>query len=94
MNGTKCLQLLICYHEKARFSSLILIRREFTVERVEITVGNCSRSLMFRINLWKGVIVRPRKMETTFWKPQADSFFENGTLIQEISHPDVRKISY
>ena len=74
MNGTKYLQILICCHEKARFSSLIMFISKFTVERVEITVGNCSRSLVFRINLWKGVIVRPRKMETTFWKPQADFF--------------------
>ena len=76
MNGTKYLHILICCHEKARFSSLILFRSEFTVERVEITAGNYSRSLMFRINLWKGVIVRPRKMETTFWKPQAEFFLK------------------
>ena len=75
INGTKHLQILICRHEKARFPSLILFRSKFTVKRVEITVGNCSRSLMFRINLWKGVIVRPHKMEATFWKPQADVFF-------------------
>ena len=72
MNGTKYLHILICCHEKARFSFLILFISEFTVETVEITVGNCSGSLMFRINLWKAVIVRPRKIETTLWKPQAD----------------------
>ena len=26
------------------------------IERVEGTVGNCSRSLIFKMNLWKGVL--------------------------------------
>ena len=46
---------------------------------------------MFRINLWKGVIVRPRKIETTFWKPQAD-FFKWYPNVKK-SHSDLKKIS-
>ena len=62
-----------------------MFRSEFTVERVEIAVGNCSSSLMFRMNLWKGVIWRPHKIKATFWKPQTDFYVKWYHNIRNLS---------
>ena len=51
------LQILICCHENTRFTSIVLFRSGLTIERVERTVGNCRRNLIFKMNLWKGVFI-------------------------------------
>ena len=51
----KPLEALICCHENARFPFLLIFKNGFTIKRAERSTGNCSRSLIFRTNLWKGV---------------------------------------
>ena len=47
----KPLQILICDYDNAPF--LYLACSGFTIEKVERTFGNCSRDLIFKMNLWK-----------------------------------------
>ena len=60
MNGiVKPLQALICCHENACFSSLLTFKNGFRIKRVEKSTENCSRSLIFKMNLWKGAYSSP-----------------------------------
>ena len=48
-------RISICLYENMRFLSWVLLKSGFTMERVKRTVRNCSRSLVFKMNLWKCV---------------------------------------
>ena len=46
---------VICCHENEGIPSLVVFRNRFTIERVGKTFENFSSSLIFKMNLWKGV---------------------------------------
>ena len=102
MNGiVKPLEALICCHENARFSFLLIFKNGFTIKRAERSTGNCSRSLIFRMNLWKGLlqcdmkyhILRDFRISTPF-KDKSSDHFTNGHQLKLLTNFDVNLTSF
>ena len=90
MNGiVKPLQVLICCDENARFSLLLIFKNGFTIKRAERPTGNCSRSLIFKMNLWKGVLC-----SLVVWNPDSPQIAALNVVLKSSNNGQNQKTTF
>ena len=76
MNGTKYLQIFICYHERVLLFIFNPVQEWIYSRKGWNNCWELQQQPCVQMNLWKGVIWRPHKIKTTFRKPQTDFYLK------------------